>query len=120
SKLETAAWTTQEWLHFLKSLPPKLSVEKMQELDRAFSFTRTHNAEILEEWLQISVRNRYKPAEPRLEEFLISVGRRKYLKPLYEELVKTPEGRARAIAIYKKARPGYHPIAVSTVDGLLK
>jgi len=50
----------------------------------------------------------------------VSVGRRKYLKPLYEVLVKTPDGRARAAAIYKKARPGYHPIAAATVDGIVK
>ena len=119
SKIETSGWSTQEWLHFLKALPPQLSPEKMRELDRAFSFTRTGNSEILEEWLLMSIRNRYEPAYPRLEEFLVSVGRRKYIKPLYEELVKSPEGKARATAIYKKARPGYHPIAVTTVDGIL-
>jgi len=119
SKIETSGWSTQEWLHFLKALPPQLTPERMRELDRTFSFTRTGNAEILEEWLQMVVRNHYEPAYPRLEEFLVSVGRRKYLKPLYEELVKSPEGKARAIAIYKKARPGYHPITATTVDGIL-
>jgi leukotriene-A4 hydrolase len=119
SKIETSNWSTQEWLHFLKALPPQLSQEKMRELDRAFSFTRTSNSEILEEWLLMSIRNRYEPAYPRLEEFLVSVGRRKYIKPLYEELVKSPEGKTRATAIYKKARPGYHPIAVTTVDAIL-
>jgi leukotriene-A4 hydrolase len=34
-------------------------------------------------------------------------------------LVKTPEGRKRAEAIYAKARPGYHPIATGTVDRIL-
>src|SRR6266566_922143 len=120
AKIETGGWTTHEWLHFLKSLPATIGGDRMRELDKAFSFTRTGNSEILEEWLLIAVRNRYEPAYPRLEEFLVSVGRRKYLKPLYEELVKTPDDRARAAAIYKKARPGYHPIAAATVDGLLK
>ena len=119
SKADTAQWTTHEWLHFLKALPPGLGAAKMGELDRAFSFTRSGNSEILNEWLIMSVRNGYQPAYPRLEEFLISVGRRKYLKPLYEEMVKTPEGRPRAAAIYKKARPGYHPITVHTIDGIL-
>ena len=119
-KPETAAWTTHEWLHFLKALPPDLGAEKMSALDRVFSITRSGNDEILDEWLLMAVRNHYQPADPRLEEFLISVGRRKYVKPLYEELVKTPEGRIRAAAIYKKARPGYHPITVRTVDGILK
>jgi hypothetical protein len=47
------------------------------------------------------------------------MGRRKFLKPLYEALVKTPEGRARALEIYRKARPTYHPIAVTTVDEIV-
>ena len=34
---------------------------------------------------------------------LTEQGRRKFLKPLYEELVKTPAGKERAVAIYKKA-----------------
>ena len=120
ARIDTGGWTTHEWLHFLRALPQKLNAEKMGELDRAFKFTATGNAEILDEWLLIAVRNHYEPAYARLEEFLISVGRRKYLKPLYSELVKTPEGKALAVAIYKKARPGYHPITASTVDGILK
>ena len=66
-----------------------------------------------------SVKRGYEPVNARLEEFLVEVGRRKYLKPLYEELVKTEDGRRRATAIYEKARPGYHPIAQTTVDGIL-
>jgi len=119
SRSPTTGWTTHEWLHFLTALPPDLGPEKMRELDRAFSFTQTGNSEILDEWLLMAIRNKYKPAYPRLEQFLTTVGRRKYLKPLYEELVKTPEGRERAMAIYKKARPGYHSIATRTVDGIL-
>ena len=68
----------------------------------------------------MAIRNHYRAADQRLEEFLISVGRRKYVKPLYEELAKTPEGKERARAIYAKARPGYHPITSATVDAILK
>ena len=60
------------------------------------------------------------PAWARLEEFLIGVGRRKMVKPLYEALAKTPDGKARARAIYAKARPGYHPITQTTVDAIVK
>jgi hypothetical protein len=48
------------------------------------------------------------------------VGRRKFIKPLYEELVKTPEGRRRAAAIYARARPRYHPIAAAAIDDVFK
>jgi hypothetical protein len=70
--------------------------------------------------LLLSVRHGYEPAYQRLEEFLTSQGRRKFLKPLYEELVKTPAGKVRADAIFAKARPNYHPIAVGSVEAILK
>ena len=77
------------------------------------------NSEILHQWLLMAIRNDYALAYPKLEEFLVSVGRRKFLKPLYSELVKTEAGRLRAMTIYRKARPGYHPIAVATLDEIL-
>jgi leukotriene-A4 hydrolase len=48
------------------------------------------------------------------------VGRRKFLKPLYTELAKTPEGMARARAIYREARPRYHSVSKGTIDKILK
>jgi leukotriene-A4 hydrolase len=120
SALEAAGWSTLEWLHFLNSLPADLGSEKMAALDAACQLTRSGNSEILSEWLLMAVKNNYRPAYPRLEEFLTSMGRLKYLRPLYQELAKTPEGRERALAIYRKARPTYHPIAVSAIDAVLK
>lgn len=118
--IQTAGWTTQEWLHFLRYFPEHLGAQKMKELDRAFGFTRTGNSEVLNQWLLMAIRNHYQPAYPRLEQFLTSMGRRKYLKPLYEELAKTPEGRKRALAIYARARATYHPISQATIDEILK
>lgn len=120
SAIPTSQWTSQEWLHFLKSLPEQLDRSKMQQLDSAFHLTQSGNSEIAFQWLMMAIRNRYEPAYPRLEEFLLSIGRRKFIKPLYEELAKTPEGKARAIEIYKRARSSYHPIAVTSIDEVLK
>lgn len=92
----------------------------MAELDRAFNLTRSGNSEIAFQWLLMSIRNRYEAAYPRLEEFLTTVGRRKYVRPLFEELVKTPQGRERARAIYGRARPGYHPITATTIDEIMR
>jgi aminopeptidase N len=115
-----AKWSSHEQLHFLRALPRSLEAARMQELDAAFGLTRSRNSEVVSEWLLMAVRSGYAAAYPRLEEFLVEVGRRKFLKPLYEEMVKTPEGRTRAAAIYAKARAGYHPIAVATVDGIVR
>jgi leukotriene A-4 hydrolase/aminopeptidase len=119
AKLQTGEWSTQEWLHFLQFLPQQLSKSRLEELDRAFNLTETGNAEIAHQWLLIAIRNKYQAADRRLEEYLISIGRQKLIKPLYEELVKTPEGRNRALEVYRKARPGYHPIAVTAMDKIV-
>jgi aminopeptidase N len=116
---DAGSWSSQEWLRFLHALPEKLTRKQMQSLDRAGSLTASGNGEILAQWLLMAVRNRYEPADDRLEEFLTTVGRRKYIQPLYMELAKTPDGKKRAFKIYETARPGYHPIAQTTIDAIL-
>jgi leukotriene A-4 hydrolase/aminopeptidase len=118
-ELGAAAWTTDEWLHFLERLADGLANDKLAALDAAWKLTANQNAEIAAAWLRIAIAARYEAAYPRLERFLSSVGRRKFLKPLYSELAKTPEGLARARAIYAKARPTYHAIATQTLDRIL-
>ncbi len=119
-ELKTEAWSTQEWLHFIDQLPDKLDVKRMKDLDEEFRLTRSGNSEVLFAWLLLSVKTGHAEAYPRLETFLTSQGRRKFLQPLYAELVKTPEGKQRAQAIYRKARPGYHPIAAATIDTIVE
>ena len=117
--LETASWTTHEWLHFLAVLPERLDAARMAELDASFSLTESPNAEIAHQWLLVAVRNAYRPADARLERYLLEIGRRKLILPLYAALAATPDGRERARAIYRRARPGYHPIATGSIDPLL-
>lgn len=118
--IPTAKWSTQEWLEFLQVMPSPLSNDQMTELDRAFHLTGTGNDEVLDQWLQMAIKSDYQPAYPRLESFLMSVGRQKFIKPLYTELMKTPAGQQRAREIYAKARPRYHPIAQTAVDRIVK
>lgn len=118
--LKTDGWTTHHWLHFLKKLPQNLKPEQMADLDAAFKFTNTGNAEILSAWLIRAIASQYKPAYPALEKFLTSMGRRKFLRPLYAEMAKTPEGMEMARRIYAKARPTYHSVSYSTIDAIVK
>ncbi|HEX6203795.1 MAG TPA: M1 family metallopeptidase [Thermoanaerobaculia bacterium] len=117
--LATADWTTHEWLHFLRALPAELTAEQLAELDRAFGFTASGNSEVLSAWLLVAIANDYRAADRALEDFLMEVGRRKFLDPLYRALAATPEGRQRALAIYRRARPGYHSVSVGTIDEIL-
>lgn len=120
TQLQTSQWTTHEWLHFLQFLPQRLSEAQLQQLDQAFGLTLTGNAEIAHQWLMIAIRNTYAAAYPRLEEYLRIIGRQKLIKPLYEELAKTSENHVRAKQIYQKARAGYHPIATTAIDKILR
>lgn len=119
-KLGANEWSTQEWLRFLRKLPAKLPVERMADLDRAYNLTPRGNAEIAHDWLLVSIKNGYQPANARLELYLTTIGRRKLVLPLYQALIASEEGRKRATAIYAKARPFYHPITVDSVDKLFK
>jgi leukotriene-A4 hydrolase len=119
ARLTTSSWTTQHWQHFLGSLPADLSTGQLADLDRAFGFSGSGNSEVLFAWLRIAIRHRYEPAMPALERFLTSQGRRKFLKPLYEELVKTAWGKAEAKRIYHRARPAYHSVSTTTLDPIV-
>ena len=117
--LPTAAWTTQEWLQFLRRLPEPLDPARLADLDAALHLTDRPNAEIAGQWLLMAARNQYHPADARIESFLTTVGRRKFIIPIYRALIATPAGLARARAIYARARAFYHPIAAESVDKLL-
>ena len=114
-----AKWSTQEWQHFLVSLPEKLTPAQLADLDRTFRLSERRNAEVLFAWLRVTIRNHYEPAMPALERFLTSQGRRKFLKPLYEDLMKTDWGKKVARRIYERARPLYHSMSTTTLDPIV-
>lgn len=118
--LKVDGWVTQQWQHFLNNMPPTLTAQRVADLDKGFGFSRTGNSEVLFSWLRIAIRHHYTPAMPALEHFLTSQGRRKFLKPLYEDLMATDWGQAEARRIYKRARPLYHAVATATLDGIVK
>jgi leukotriene-A4 hydrolase len=117
--LDTAGWSTHEWLHFVDNLPPRLSPAQVTDLDATFHFTDTGNAQIAHSWLRVAIRNHYEPALPRLEAYLNGIGRRILIKPLYEDLMRTDWGKEFARRVYAKARVGYHPITVATLDPIV-
>lgn len=118
-QLDSDQWSTKEWLYFLRSLTLDLDFARMSELDETFQLTQATNAEILQQWLLMAVRCRYTPAYSRLEEFLETVGRMIFIKPLYEVLMKTEDGRKLACAIYSRARANYHPLSQAAVDKIV-
>ena len=120
ASLATADWSTQEWQQFLGSLSGTLSAAQLSDLDRRFGLTRRGNSEVLFAWLRIVIRHHYQPALPALERFLTAQGRRKFLRPLYEDLMKTDWGKAESKRIYAIARPTYHAVSRTTLDAIVR
>jgi hypothetical protein len=113
-------WSTQEWIHFVDSLPRPLEEKRLAELDRQFKLTESQNAEIAHVWYRLAIASRYTAAYPAMERYMIKIGRRKLILPLYRDLSATPEGKALATKIYEKARDGYHPMAKDGVESVLR
>ncbi len=108
-------WTTHEWLHFLRKMPKPLSAEQMTALDNQYNFTASGNSEIADQWYVMAIAANYEKAYPAIDDFLGRVGRRKFLEPLYEEMMATGK-EAMAREIYTKYRANYHPLAQGTFD----
>jgi aminopeptidase N len=114
-----SAWSTQEWIHFVDSLPRKMDAARLVALDRQFTLTDSGNSEVAHVWFRLAIANRYTAAYPAMERYMIQIGRRKLIVPLYRDLAVTPDGLARAKQIFAKARDGYHPLAQTSVAEIL-
>jgi hypothetical protein len=118
--LVVEGWTTHEWLQFIRHLPQTLSQEQMKELDSTFGFTQSGNSEIQFAWFIAVIPNQYVASDNALEKFLLKVGRRKFVLPLYSAMLKEDRLSAKAKEIYSVARSGYHAVTVQTLDELFK
>jgi len=120
---DVTAWngyTTDERLRFLNRLPRQLPKERLDALEQALKLNETRNNEVLFAWLDLATRNRYDPAVPALETFLTSLGRGKFVKPLYKTLYGDPAwGRPIAQRIFARAQPFYHPLVGNAVAKIM-
>jgi len=135
---ETKFWTTHHYLHFLRNLD-SLSFANMRYLDSVFHFSLTLNSEIAFDWCMLSIKSAYLPAYGFINQFLNRVGRRKFVFPIFEKLIRVGEIKAKAwmklnnkdsfqntdfpelklaFDSYEKAHSGYHSVTRSSIDEL--
>ncbi|CAI5530394.1 unnamed protein product [Closterium sp. Naga37s-1] len=118
-RADASDWGPDEWQIFLAGLPRTLPVETLVRLDEEFGFSKSKNAEISVGFLTVAAQSGATQFHPEVEATLMSVGRMKYLRPLYTALIK---GGAKDVAerVFEAAKAGYHPVALALVSGLLK
>lgn len=114
-------WNSAERLRFLSKLPEEMTGAQLAALDTAFGLSQSGNNEILFAWLRTALANRYEPAVPVAEEFLATVGRMKFVAPLFGTLMDEGEwGQPIARRIYAKTYPSYHAVTRGAVDRAMK
>jgi hypothetical protein len=119
ASLVTAEWTTQEWQHFLETLPSGMSPRHLRTWTTRSGSAGRETVRCSSPGCGLRSGGTTEPAMPALERFLTSQGRRKFLTPLYRELLATDWGKEEAKRIYRMARPHYHAVATSTLDAIV-
>jgi leukotriene-A4 hydrolase len=117
---QIASWGPDIVLVFLQHLPRQLSTDELAWLDQTFSLNSSKNYEILVEWLTIAAGSNYSPVFAELRTALPSIGRMKYLRPLFNALGRHEQTRQLACEIYRDARIGYHALSRRVVEAIME
>jgi aminopeptidase N len=118
--LPPSGWTTADWVVYLRAIPEAVTAAQLEALDAAYHLT-TGNSEILMHWLPRLIDADVQRAAPVVEGYLLSVGRRRMVEPVYKALMaKNESWRALARAVFVKAAPLYHPVTRTTIAGIVK
>lgn len=112
-------WTSNEWHLYLRALPERIELADAKWLDETFGLTARRNLEVCNAWLVVAAASGYAPARPRMREVLTSVGRMRYLKPLYRALAARKDSIDFAREVFAEAEKGYHAIAAAGVRQIL-
>lgn len=107
--------SSTEWNLWLERLPRPMPADFCEALDARFSLTGARDYEMKVAWLKLALASGYDAVLPEVERVLTTVGRMKYLSPLYAALAARSETKALAQKIFARAAPGYHPIARAVV-----
>jgi leukotriene-A4 hydrolase len=122
SAADVEGWSSTQIDHFLLSLleyrggTHPLSLPVIASLEELYGLSAYKNSEIKCKWLQLRLGAGDVDAFAPTAEMLRSMGRMKYLRPLYRSLKLCKEGgKAFAEETFQKTRGMYHPIAEKMV-----
>jgi leukotriene-A4 hydrolase len=89
-----------------------------QRIDKDLNVTLMDNPEIRQRWFPLVIGLDYQDAFPTIKAFVQSVGRQKYILPIYTALVKNGY-RSQAYQWYNERKTFYHPIAAANIRKII-
>jgi aminopeptidase N len=116
AQLPASQWNATEWMKFLNDIDNQASAARLKELDQAYGLAASGNNEVAFRFYRAAIHAGYRDIRAPLQAFLMSVGRQKFVVPLYAALRANPDDRAWAADVYKNARERYHPETQASVD----
>ena len=112
-------WSTQQWDYFLTHIQKDMAADRLADRDATFAFNKS-NGIVQRAWFHLVINNAWAPGYAPMRDFLVHVGRRWLVRPLYAALAKSDWGMEFARGVYATARPGYHPLTVQSIDKTLE
>lgn len=113
-------WTSLQKVDFITKInESKLNDKQYYYLTNTLDLVNTkNNAEIKFAYYNLSLQNNRLDNLESIKEFLGTIGRMKYIKPLYQKLALIDKKLAKRI--FKKNKALYHPLAVRIIGKELK
>lgn len=117
-QLNPKAYNTQQWIMYFRSLNSNISLQTLQKMDEFAHFSEA-NSEVRFEWLLLNLRCGNWMIETSLRKFLASNGRRKYVLPLFNSILRDKNRLEWAREVYQSAKGNYHSVTRKSVEKLL-
>lgn len=111
------SFTTSQKIQFLTNIYEQehFSLAKTKTMAERYSLMKYENAEIKFIFLRLCVKVEWVDVYPQVIQLLVSLGRMKFVRPLYRELFCTNSGRELALSTFKKNADIYHTIASNMI-----
>ena len=106
----------QEFLSFIIQ-KQSLKSQTLEKLDSVYKFSSSTNCDILCLFLRLGLRSKWEPGVDLTFKFLKTMGRLKYVRPLYRDLSKWEEKKELTVKFFEENK---HLLMSSVVDGVKK
>ncbi|KAJ3064769.1 Leukotriene A-4 hydrolase [Podochytrium sp. JEL0797] len=120
---DLSAFSTNQTVVFLELLMTqtasgtKFSIPVLDTMDAVYEFTGVKNCEIKCRWQELCLASGREVIFPHVVEFVTTMGRMKYVRPLYRGLKKcSAKGEKLARETFAKNKGFYHPICAQMVE----
>eukprot|EP01126_Amoeba_proteus_P003785 TRINITY_DN1126_c0_g1_i7.p1 TRINITY_DN1126_c0_g1~~TRINITY_DN1126_c0_g1_i7.p1 ORF type:complete len:337 (-),score=63.19 TRINITY_DN1126_c0_g1_i7:212-1222(-) len=113
----TEGWSPSQFGLFLDTLNEEsVNRDVVTKLDHAFNFSTSRNLELRFRFFLLAIKSEHDEIIPLVQQFVSSIGRMKYVRPIYNHLKNNPKYREVAINTFLKHKSFYHNICSSMVS----